>query len=99
MNETITAVPGVTAGHASSSEDGTGCTVVLGPFRGAVDVRGLATGTREIDALSPLHVVSQIDAVLLSGGSAPGLAAADGVVTWLRERGRGFSVGVTHIPI
>lgn len=99
MNSTITAVPGVTVGHAASPQDVTGCTVLLGPFRAAVDVRGLATGTREIDALQPTHLVPQIDALLLTGGSAPGLAAADGVVQWLREHERGFNVGVTHIPI
>ena len=99
MNQSITAVRGITAGHASSHADNSGCTVVIGPFRGAIDVRGLATGTREIDALSPSHLVPQIDAILLTGGSAPGLAAADGVMDWLRERGRGFNVGVTHIPI
>jgi L-aminopeptidase/D-esterase-like protein len=99
MNNSITAVSGVSVGHASSRTDATGCTVLLGPFRAAVDVRGLATGTREIDALEPTHLVPQIDALLLSGGSAPGLAAADGVVQWLRERGRGFDVGVTTIPI
>ena len=73
--------------------------MLLGPFRGAIDIRGLATGTREVDALSPSHLVHQIDAILLTGGSAPGLAAADGVVQWLRERGRGFPVGPTQIPI
>jgi L-aminopeptidase/D-esterase-like protein len=99
MNKTITAVPGIAAGHASSSRDATGCTVLIGPFRAAVDIRGLATGTREIDALSPNHLVPRIDALLLTGGSAPGLAAADGVMDWLRERGRGFDVGVTRIPI
>lgn len=99
MNATITAVKGIQVGHATWEKDGTGCTVLLGPFRGAVDIRGLATGTREIDALSPNHLVAQIDAVLLTGGSAPGLAAADGVLQWLRERGRGFDVGVTRIPI
>jgi L-aminopeptidase/D-esterase-like protein len=99
VNTTITAVPGVTVGHAASARDMTGCTVLLGPFRAAVDVRGLATGTREIDALQPTHLVPQIDALLLTGGSAPGLAAADGVVQWLREHERGFNVGVTHIPI
>jgi L-aminopeptidase/D-esterase-like protein len=99
MNSSITAVNGVTVGHASSQEDNTGCTVLLGPFRAAVDVRGLATGTREIDALEPTHLVPRIDALLLTGGSAPGLAAADGVMHWLRERGRGFDVGVTQIPI
>lgn len=99
MNASITAVPGVQVGHAASSKYATGCTVLLGPFRGAVDVRGLATGTRELDALDPSHLVHQIDAVLLTGGSAPGLAAADGVMQWLRERDRGFDVGVTRIPI
>jgi L-aminopeptidase/D-esterase-like protein len=77
----------------------TGCTVLLGPFRAAVDVRGLATGTRELETLQPTHLVPQIDALLLTGGSAPGLAAADGVVQWLRENKRGFDTGVTHIPI
>lgn len=99
MNETITAVPGISAGHASYDADATGCTVLLGPFRAAVDIRGLATGTREMDALSPRHLVPHIDAVLLTGGSALGLAAADGVAQWLRERGLGFDVGVTRIPI
>jgi L-aminopeptidase/D-esterase-like protein len=99
MNSTITAITGVTVGHASSATDPTGCTVIIGPFRGAIDVRGLATGTREIDALNPSHLVPQIDAILLTGGSAPGLGATDGVVDWLREHGRGFDVGVTRIPI
>ncbi|HEY0303418.1 MAG TPA: P1 family peptidase [Longimicrobiales bacterium] len=99
MNSSITAVSGIAVGHASSEPDGTGCTVLIGPFRAAVDVRGLATGTREIDALDPTHLVPRIDALVLTGGSAPGLAAADGVMQWLRERGHGFDVGVTHIPI
>ena len=99
MNSSITAVEGIAVGHATAHEDGTGCTVLLGPFRAAVDVRGLATGTREIDALDPTHLVPRIDGLVLTGGSAPGLAAADGVMQWLRERGRGFNVGVTQIPI
>lgn len=99
MNHTITSVPGLAAGHASSPHHPTGCTVLIGPFRAAVDVRGLATGTREIDSLSPLHLVPQIHALLLTGGSAPGLAAADGVMDWLRDRGIGFDVGPTRIPI
>jgi L-aminopeptidase/D-esterase-like protein len=99
MNSSITAVNGVAVGHASSDEHETGCTVLIGPFRAAVDVRGLATGTREIDALDPTHLVPRIDALVLTGGSAPGLAAADGVMQWLRERGLGFNVGVTQIPI
>ena len=99
MNQTITAVKGISVGHATSATHATGCSVILGPFRAAVDVRGLATGTREIDVLQPTHLVPSIDAILLTGGSAPGLAAADGVMQWLRERDRGFNVGVTRIPI
>ncbi|HUP90067.1 MAG TPA: P1 family peptidase [Longimicrobiales bacterium] len=96
-NDTITAVPGLSVGHAE--RDGTGCTVVLGPFRGAVDVRGLATGTRELETLAPTHLVPQIDAILLTGGSAFGLAAADGVMSWIAERGGGFDTGGARVPI
>lgn len=95
----ITAVPGIRVGHASDADARTGCTVVLGPFRGACDVRGLATGTRELDALSPLHLVPHVDAILLTGGSAFGLAAADGVMNWLEERGAGFDTGFAKVPI
>ncbi len=99
----LAAVPGITVGHATVPDHGTGCTVVLGPpagFRAAVALRGRATGTREIDALSPRHVVERIDAILLAGGSAYGLGAADGVMRWLRERGRGLPVGpLGTIPI
>jgi L-aminopeptidase/D-esterase-like protein len=96
---TLTSVPGLRVGHADDREARTGCTVVLGPFRAAVEVRGLATGSRELDALSPLHVVPRCDAVLLTGGSAFGLAAADGVVAWLEERGRGFPTSAATVPI
>lgn len=96
---TITDVPGISVGHATVPGGESGCTVVLGPFRGAVHVGGLATGTRELDALEPAHVVPRIDAVLLTGGSAYGLAAADGVMAWLAERGRGFETGVVPVPI
>jgi L-aminopeptidase/D-esterase-like protein len=86
----LTAVPGITVGHATIPAHGTGCTVVLGPpdgLRAAVALRGRATGTREIDPLSPRHLVERIDAICLAGGSAYGLGAADGVMRWLRERG------------
>ncbi len=96
---TLTAVPGLEVGHAHRSEARTGCTVVLGPFTAAVEVSGLATGSRELDALSPLHLVPACDALLLTGGSAFGLAAADGVVGWLEERGRGFSTPAARVPI
>jgi len=79
----MTGLPGLSIGHATDAEAATGCTVLLGPFRAAADIRGLATGTREIDVLSPTHLVSRIDALLLTGGSAFGLAAADGVVAIL----------------
>jgi L-aminopeptidase/D-esterase-like protein len=92
-------VPGLRIGHAGDPDARTGCTVLLGPFRGAADLRGMATGTREIDALSPLHLVPRIDAILLTGGSAFGLAAAEGVVRWLEERGVGFETGVARVPI
>jgi len=66
-------------------------------MRAACAVRGRATGTRELDALNPRHLVDRIDALLLTGGSAYGLGAADGVMRWLRERGRGLSVGSAGI--
>lgn len=100
MSGRLTDVPGILVGHASDDEARTGCTVVIGPFRAAADIRGSATGTREIEAISPLHLVDRADAILLTGGSAFGLAAADGVVAWLEERGDyGFDTGVARVPI
>lgn len=96
---TLTAVHGVAVGHATDRDAATGCTVVLGPYRAAMDVRGLASGTRQLDSLSPGHLVSQVDALLFTGGSAYGLAAADGVAQWLEEMGRGFDVGVGRVAI
>jgi L-aminopeptidase/D-esterase-like protein len=92
----LSAVAGITVGHWTDARAGTGCTVVLAPpggMRAGVAIRGRATGTRELDALNPRHLVGHVDAILLTGGSAYGLGAADGVVRWLRERGRGFPVG------
>src|SRR5213593_4341316 len=92
----LTAVRGLSVGHWTDLARATGCTVVLAPeggMRGACAVRGRATGTRELDALHPRHLVGHVDAILLTGGSAYGLGAADGVMRWLRERGRGFPVG------
>lgn len=97
--ETLTAVSGLEVGHATHPAGGTGCTVVLGPFRAAVDVRGVATGTRELDVLGPLHLVPRVDAILFTGGSAFGLAAATGVMEWLEERGCGFDTGIARVPI
>ncbi len=93
----ITDVAGVLVGHHQRLGDGwaTGATVVLLPEGsvGGVDGRGGAPGTRETDLLAPENLVSRVDAVCLAGGSAYGLAAADGVMRWLGERGRGFRVG------
>lgn len=102
MNANLTDIPGILVGHSTDEEAGTGCTVVLAPeggMRGAVFVRGRATGTRELDVLSSRHLVSKIHAILLTGGSAYGLGATDGVLRWLAERGRGFDVGVGVVPI
>src|SRR5437660_4862968 len=96
----LAAVRGISVGHWTDLERATGCTVVLGPdggMRAACAVRGRATGTRELDALNPRHLVDRIDAVLLTGGSAYGLGAADGVMRWLQERGRGLPVGPAGI--
>jgi L-aminopeptidase/D-esterase-like protein len=94
----ITDVPGVLVGHYQRLGDGwaTGTTVILFPegTTGGVDGRGGAPGTRETDLLAPENLVQHINAVCLSGGSAYGLAAADGVMRWLAERNRGFRVGV-----
>lgn len=88
----ITDVSGVMVGHAQDAEALTGVTVVL-TLEGAVggvDVRGGAPGTRETDLLAPENSVQEVHAVALCGGSAMGLAAASGVVQWLRERGGGL---------
>jgi len=101
MEGGITAVEGIRVGHASDFDACTGCTVILceaGAVAG-VDVRGWASGTRELDALAPQHLVTEIHGLLLAGGSAFGLEAAAGVMRYLEERGIGFDVGVTRVPI
>ena len=94
----LTDVPGLRVGHATLREGGalTGTTVVLPPPGGAVagvDVRGNAPGTRETDLLDPRRMVQRIHAVTLSGGSAYGLSAADGVMRGLEADGIGFDLG------
>lgn len=101
-NATLTAVTGLTVGHWTHSEGATGCTVILCPPEGCVAsgvVLGGAPATRESALLAPEKMMTRIDAVLLSGGSAFGLAAADGVVRWLEERGRGFETRGGVVPI
>lgn len=101
LNHSITDIPGLKVGHAQDDEALTGCTVVLceNGAVGGVDQRGGAPGTRETDAMRPMHVVQQVHAVVLAGGSAFGLEAATGVVRYLEERGVGLDVGVARIPI
>jgi len=96
-------VPGVLVGHATDRVGITGCTAVL--FEGpdgavvGVDVRGSSPGTRETDRLGHAGSVRRTHALLLTGGSAFGLAAADGVVRFLEEQGVGLDVGVARIPL
>ncbi len=96
----ITRVPGFALGHASDFKNVTGCSVILCPpgTVGSVDIRGSAAGTRQLDALLGLHIVEEVHAVLISGGSAFGLDAAGGVMEFLEERGQGFDVAVTRVP-
>jgi L-aminopeptidase/D-esterase-like protein len=97
----ITDVAGVRVGHWTDAEAATGCTVVLFPD-GTVasgEVRGGAPATREFDLLDPARTVARIDALLLTGGSAFGLAAADGVMRWCEERGVGFPTPAGPVPI
>ncbi len=97
----ITDVPGIKVGHFTESRRPTGCTVLIfekGAVAG-VDVRGSAPGTRDTELLNPVNTVQQVQAILLSGGSAFGLAAADGVVRYLEEKGIGFHLGQATVPI
>jgi len=99
VTESSPFVPGLAIGHGHAYGARTGCTVFLGPFRAAVEVRGVATGSRELGVLDPHHLVPRVDAILLTGGSAFGLAAADGVMSWLAEKGRGYDAGAGLVPI
>jgi len=95
----LTDVPGIAVGHWTG--DGTGVTVILPAVRtvAAAELRGGAPATRELALLEPSRTVDAIDAVVFTGGSAFGLAAADGVVTWLAEHGRGFPTRGGPVPI
>ncbi len=97
----IVDVPGVSAGHWTDAEAATGCTVILctDGAVGGVAVRGGSPGTRETDLLDPIRRVDRVHGVLLSGGSAFGLAAAGGVQQWLEERGIGFETLHGYVPI
>ncbi|GAB5491954.1 MAG: P1 family peptidase [Phototrophicaceae bacterium] len=92
---TLIDVPGFMVGHATNPLAATGCTVIICPPHtvGGVDVRGGAPGTRETDLLQPQNHVAEVSAIVLSGGSAFGLASADGVVRYLEENGLGYQSG------
>ena len=94
-------VPGVRVGYAQDLGALTGCTVILfeGGAVGGLDLRGSATGTRQMDVLRPQHLVGRIDAVFFAGGSAFGLDAAAGVMTFLEAKGVGFPTGQTTVPL
>lgn len=101
-NNTLTAIPGFRVGHATALDAITGCTVIICPPNtvGGVDVRGGAPGTRETALLDPLRTVEVVSAVMLSGGSAYGLASADGAMRYLEENGLGYKTGLGYlVPI
>jgi L-aminopeptidase/D-esterase-like protein len=97
----LTDIPGIRVGHVSDYEAMTGCTAILCEqgAMGGVDIRGSASGTQEIDTLSPLHVTDQVHGILLAGGSAFGLEAAAGVRRYLAGRKVGYAFGGQHVPI
>lgn len=102
MNNTLTDVPLIQVGHAHDLDNGpTGCTVILCPPNtiGGIDQRGGAPGTRETDLLRPLHLVQDVNAIFLAGGSAYGLAAGDGIMRHLEERGIGYVTRAGVVPI
>ena len=101
LHNSITDIRGIRVGHSQDESALTGCTVILceSGAVGGVDQRGGAPGTRETDALHPIHLVNVVHGVVLSGGSAFGLDAASGVVRYLEERGVGFDVRVAKVPI
>src|SRR5438445_8875448 len=97
----LTDIPGIRVGHASDFDALTGCTAILcdGGAVAGVDIRGSATGTSEIDVMSPGHVTDRVHAVVLAGGSAFGLEAASGVRRFLERKGVGFRFGGAVVPI
>ena len=101
MHDDITDVPGIRVGHDTNLTAGTGCTVILcdTPAIGGVDVRGGAPATRETDLLDPLCLIEEVHGIVLTGGSAFGLEAAHGVMSYLEERNIGYNTGVARIPI
>ena len=101
LRNLITDIPGLRVGQAADAKLGSGVTVVIFDTAvvASVDVRGGGPGTRETALLDPAQTVENIDAIVLSGGSAFGLDAASGTQAWLREQGRGFKIRDAVVPI
>jgi len=101
MHDALTDIAGLSVGHYTHPARATGCSVVLCPAGAVagVDVRGGAPGTRETDLLAPENLIENVHAIVMAGGSAFGLATADGVMRWLEERGHGYPVGAVRVPI
>ena len=97
----ITSLPGLRIGQTEHKEAGTGCTVFLCPegMRAGLDVRGGGPASRDSQLLNPLMAAEVIHAIVLAGGSAFGLGAANGVMDFLEERDIGFDVGITKVPL
>lgn len=97
----LTDAGGLRVGHWTDRENVTGCTVIVcdEACPASVEVRGGAPGTRETDLLAPGRLVERVDAIVLAGGSAFGLAAAQGAMHWLHEHHRGFAVAHLRVPI
>jgi L-aminopeptidase/D-esterase-like protein len=97
----LTAVEGFKVGHYTDADAATGCTVILCPpgTRCSCEVRGSSPGSRELALLAPEKKMDEVNAVLLTGGSAFGLAAADGVVKWLEEHGIGYPTPWVKVPL
>lgn len=97
----LTDIAGIRVGHATDLEGLTGCTVAICEkgARAGYDIRGGASGTQEMDVMSPLHVTPAVHAVVFAGGSAFGLEAASGVRRYLEKGGIGFSTGAARVPI
>ena len=97
----LTAVPGIKVGHFTDSKAMTGCTVIVCPpkTKASCEVRGNSPGSRELALLAPEKSVQEIHAILLTGGSAFGLSAADGVMRWLEEHEVGYATPWAKVPL
>ena len=101
MSGTLSPPAGFAIGHWTDAVGVTGCTAIVAPpgTRGGVDVRGGGPGTRETEVIGPLAGTAEVTGLVLRGGSAFGLAAADGAVRWLEEHGRGYATPAGLVPI